>query len=219
MAYDPDVAAELKVTEIANGRVAMLSMFGYYVQATVTGQGPVEICAFHIADPFAANRLTLEIAVQYTPSVPMLAAAGKKKPAAPKVELTDWYGPDCKKWLGPNIAGSYVPDYLTGEYPGDYGWDGAGLAADPKTFECLCGAQVLDERWAMLGTLWCLNPELLQKYTAINNGASKGVWFKAGAMIFKSDGLNHIGAPVLVRARSILAVLACHVVLLGAIEA
>ena len=71
----------------------------------------------------------------------------------------------------------------------------------------------------MLGTLWCLTPELLQKYNAINNGASKGVWFKAGAMIFGYDGLNFMGAPVLVRAQSILAVLACQVVLMGAIEA
>ena len=70
----------------------------------------------------------------------------------------------------------------------------------------------------MLGTLGCLTPGLLQKYTAINNGASKGVWFKAGAMVFESDGLNYMGAPELVRAQSILAVLACHVVLLRAID-
>ena len=78
--------------------------------------------------------------------------------------------------------------------------------------------EVLHGRWAMLGTLWCLSPELLQKYTAIDNGASKGVWFKAGAMIFGSDGLNYMRAPVLVCAQSILAVSACQVVLMGAIE-
>ena len=78
---------------------------------------------------------------------------------------------------------------------------------------------MLHDRWAMLGTLCCLTPELLQKYTAIDNGASTGVWFKARAMIFKSDGLNYMDAPVLVRAQSILAVLACQVILMGAIEA
>ena len=45
------------------------------------------------------------------------------------------------------------------------------------------------------------------------------VWVKAGTMIFKSDGLKYMGAPKLVHAEPILAVLACQVVLIGAIEA
>ena len=89
----------------------------------------------------------------------MFATAGKNKAAAPKVDLSGCYGPDCKKWLGPNIADSYVPDYLAGEYPGDNGWDSAALAVDPKTIEHLRKAEVLHDHWGMVGTLWCLTPE------------------------------------------------------------
>ncbi|XP_073149708.1 chlorophyll a-b binding protein 7, chloroplastic [Henckelia pumila] len=102
-----------------------------------------------------------------------------------------WYGEDRPRWFGP-ISYKY-PAHLTGELPGDYGFDIAGLSQDPVALQKYFNFEVLHARWAMLAALGVVIPEILNLLGAFQ--FVEPVWWRVGYSKLKGDTLDYLGIP------------------------
>lgn len=143
-----------------------------------------------------------------------VAAQGKGTRQVTRAAI-EWYGPNRALWLGP-FSDKAVPSYLTGEFPGDYGWDSAALSADPETFRKYREAELIHARWAMVGTVGCLVPEIFSKY--LGTELAEPLWWKAGSGIYAEGGINYLGNPALIHAQNMIAIVTFQVLLMGLAE-
>ncbi|CAI5515904.1 unnamed protein product [Closterium sp. NIES-64] len=149
---------------------------------------------------------------------------GKKKAAAAKkaapasaidAELAKWYGPDRRTYLPEGLLDkSEIPSYLTGEVPGDYGYDPLGLSKKPADFEKYRANEVIHGRWAMLGAAGFILPEAFNKYVPGVCGP-EAVWFKTGALLLEGDSIQYLGATIPV---NLVAATIAEVLLVGGAE-
>ena len=97
-----------------------------------------------------------------------------------------WYGPGRPQWLGP--LSPEPPAWLDGELPGDYGWDVLRLGREPAGLDRYVELELLHARWAMLGALGALLPEVLQAWGAAD--FDEPIWWRVGAAKLGGEDLN-----------------------------
>ncbi|KAG6518811.1 hypothetical protein ZIOFF_022292 [Zingiber officinale] len=181
------------------------------------------------ASDILGTRLNVAVATRAAPASPAggpskVVALFSKKSSAAKAkaaaaspaseELAKWYGPDRRIFLPEGLLDrSDVPEYLTGEVPGDYGYDPFGLSKKPENFAKYQAYELIHARWAMLGAAGFIIPEAFNKYGA--NCGPEAVWFKTGALLLDGNTLNYFGKNIPINLA--LAVIA-EVVLVGGAE-
>eukprot|EP00210_Caulerpa_lentillifera_P000777 g752.t1 len=132
--------------------------------------------------------------------------------------LDKWYGPNRSLFLPRGLLNrSEVASYLTGELPGDYGYDPLGLGQNVETVEQYRGFELIHARWAMLGAAGMIIPEGLAA-----NGADikSATWFETGAGMLNGGTLNYFAVPwgVISNPLPLVAVVLVEVGLLAAAE-
>ncbi|MBA0818024.1 hypothetical protein Gohar_025700, partial [Gossypium harknessii] len=117
-------------------------------------------------------------------------------------ELAKWY--DIRIFLPEGLLDrSEIPEYLTGEVPGDYGYDPFGLSKKPEDFA----------KWAMLRAAGFIIPEAFNKFGA--NCGPEAVWFKTGALLLDGNTLNYFGKNIPI---NLIAAVIAEIFLVGGAE-
>ncbi|GAB4837615.1 Chlorophyll a-b binding protein 7, chloroplastic [Ancistrocladus abbreviatus] len=123
-----------------------------------------------------------------------------------------WYGEERPRWLGP-IPFDY-PAHLTGQLPGDYGFDLAGLGKDPVTLQKYYNFEILHARWAMLAALGVVVPEILDLIGTFH--FVEPVWWRVGYSKLKANTLDYLGISGLHLAggQGVIVIAICQVLLM-----
>ena len=82
--------------------------------------------------------------------------------------------------------GNEPPKYLKGSLPGDYGFDPLRLGSDPKLLTWFQQAELQHARWAMLGVVGILVPDI----ATVSGVADIPMWSEAGASSYYADPLT-----------------------------
>eukprot|EP00803_Ostreobium_quekettii_P004853 evm.model.scf_752.7 EVM.evm.TU.scf_752.7 scf_752:49472-53356(-) len=72
--------------------------------------------------------------------------------------------------------GAQIPKHLNGTLPGDVGWDPLGLGEDPQALKWYVQAELVHARFAMVGVVGMLVPQILAKFGVLDVPQ----WYEAG---------------------------------------
>ncbi|KAL4443662.1 hypothetical protein ABPG75_011399 [Micractinium tetrahymenae] len=143
-----------------------------------------------LADSKAGKDLLARLEEQ-KPRLQREAAQRERERAAVRSQ-SPWFGAGRPLWLGP--LSKEPPAHLSGELPGDYGWDPLSLGKDPAKLDRYVELELLHARWAMLGALGALVPEALQAAGAATFLEDR--WWNVGyAKLCTDEELAYLGIP------------------------
>eukprot|EP00877_Chromochloris_zofingiensis_P004188 jgi/Chrzof1/13770/Cz08g11160.t1_LHCB5[v5.2] len=166
--------------------------------------------------PKSANKAVKKAAGKADKAVRKVAKVARGGSSSPN--LDKWYGPDRALFLPDGLLDrAEVPEYLTGELAGDYGYDPLGLGKDTDTVNKYRANELIHARWAMLAAAGIIIPEGLQANGADIRG---GTWFETGAEMLNGGTLNYFAVPwgIVNNPLPLFIVTVIEVALMGAVE-